>query len=146
MAMVRLTDIVEKVRSYHPAADVDLINKAYVYSAKAHDGQMRKSGDPYFIHPVSVAHIIADMRLDPASVCAALLHDVVEDTAATNEEIKKREIQVVAWVYVILIMAWVLGIAFFNVFCYFIHFYIVNNFKTRSFTTTRFPRNEKSFI
>ena len=72
MAMVRLTDIVEKVRSYHPAADVDLINKAYVYSAKAHDGQMRKSGDPYFIHPVSVAHIIADMRLDPASVCAAL--------------------------------------------------------------------------
>ena len=86
MAMVRLTDIVEKVRSYHPAADVDLINKAYVYSAKAHDGQMRKSGDPYFIHPVSVAHITADMRLDPASVCAALLHDVVEDTAATNEE------------------------------------------------------------
>jgi GTP pyrophosphokinase len=85
--MVRLTDIVDKVRSYHPAADIDLINKAYVYSSKAHDGQLRKSGDPYFIHPVSVAHIIAEMRLDPASVCAALLHDVVEDTGATNEEV-----------------------------------------------------------
>ncbi|MFK7989823.1 MAG: bifunctional (p)ppGpp synthetase/guanosine-3',5'-bis(diphosphate) 3'-pyrophosphohydrolase [Sandaracinaceae bacterium] len=84
--MVRLTDIVDKVKSYHPAADLDLINKAYVYSAQMHDGQMRKSGDPYFIHPVSVAHIIADMRLDAASVCAALLHDVVEDTEATNAE------------------------------------------------------------
>jgi guanosine-3',5'-bis(diphosphate) 3'-pyrophosphohydrolase len=85
--MVRLTDIVEKVKSYHPAADVDLINKAYVYSAKMHEGQLRKSGDPYFIHPVSVAHIIADMRLDAASICAALLHDVVEDTEATNDEL-----------------------------------------------------------
>jgi len=85
--MVRLTDIVEKITSYHPEADVDLINKAYVYSAKMHDGQMRKSGDPYFVHPVSVAHIIADMRLDPASICAALLHDVVEDTDATNDDI-----------------------------------------------------------
>jgi len=85
--MVRLTDIVDKLTRYHPAADVDLINKAYVYSAKMHDGQMRKSGDPYFVHPVSVAHIIADMRLDPASICAALLHDVVEDTDATSEEI-----------------------------------------------------------
>ena len=64
--MVRLTDIVEKVKSYHPTADVDLINKAYVYSAKMHEGQPRKSGDPYFIHPVSVAHIIADMRLPSA--------------------------------------------------------------------------------
>ncbi len=85
--MVRLTDIVEKVKSYHPAADVDLINKAYVYSARMHEGQLRKSGDPYFIHPVSVAHIIADMRLDAASICAALLHDVVEDTQATNEDL-----------------------------------------------------------
>ena len=77
--MVRLTDILEKVRSYHPTADTDLINKAYVYAARMHEGQMRKSGDPYFIHPVSVAEIIADMRLDSSSVCAALLHDVVED-------------------------------------------------------------------
>lgn len=83
----RLADIVDKVKSYHPAADVDLIHRAYVYSAKMHDGQMRKSGDPYFVHPVSVAHIIADMRLDPASVCAALLHDVVEDTEASTDDL-----------------------------------------------------------
>ena len=86
--MVRLTDILEKVKSYNPGANLDLINKAYVYGAKAHDGQMRKSGEPYFTHPISVAGIIADMRLDVASVCAALLHDTVEDTEATHEEIK----------------------------------------------------------
>ena len=77
--MVRLTNILEKVKGYHPRADTDLINKAYVYASRMHDGQMRKSGDAYFIHPVSVADIIADMRLDASSVCAALLHDVVED-------------------------------------------------------------------
>ena len=86
MVMVRLTDILDKVKSYHPGADTDLINKAYVYSARMHEGQMRKSGDPYFIHPVSVASIIADMRLDTASVCAALLHDVVEDTEASSKD------------------------------------------------------------
>ena len=67
---------------------MDLINKAYVYAAKMHDGQMRKSGDPYFIHPVSVANTIARMELDTGSVCAALLHDVVEDTAATRQEVE----------------------------------------------------------
>jgi GTP diphosphokinase / guanosine-3',5'-bis(diphosphate) 3'-diphosphatase len=87
--MVRLTDILEKIKSYHPAADTDLINRAYVYSARMHDGQTRKSGDPYFIHPVAVADIIADMRLDTASVAAALLHDVVEDTGVTREDIAK---------------------------------------------------------
>jgi GTP diphosphokinase / guanosine-3',5'-bis(diphosphate) 3'-diphosphatase len=85
--MVRLTDILDKVTAYHPTADADLINKAYVYAARMHEGQRRKSGDPYFIHPVSVAHIIADMHLDGASVCAALLHDVVEDTVATEGDI-----------------------------------------------------------
>lgn len=85
--MVRLTDILDKVTAYHPTADADLINKAYVYAARMHEGQLRKSGDPYFIHPVSVAHIIADMHLDGASVCAALLHDVVEDTVATEGDI-----------------------------------------------------------
>ena len=77
--MVRLTNILEKVKGYHPRADTDLINKAYVYASRMHDGQMRKSGDEYFTHPISVADIIADMRLDASSVCAALLHDVVED-------------------------------------------------------------------
>ncbi|MDB4973587.1 MAG: pyrophosphokinae, partial [Myxococcaceae bacterium] len=85
--MVRLTDILDKVTAYHPTADADLINKAYVYASRMHEGQRRKSGDPYFIHPVSVAHIIADMHLDGASVCAALLHDVVEDTVATEGDI-----------------------------------------------------------
>lgn len=85
--MLRLTDILDKVKGYHPAADVDLINKAYVYSARMHEGQMRKSGEPYFVHPVSVADIIADMKLDAASVCAALLHDVIEDTPTTEKEL-----------------------------------------------------------
>jgi GTP diphosphokinase / guanosine-3',5'-bis(diphosphate) 3'-diphosphatase len=85
--MVRLTDILDKVTAYHPTADADLINKAYVYAARMHEGQKRKSGDPYFIHPVSVADIIAEMHLDGASVCAALLHDVVEDTVATEGDI-----------------------------------------------------------
>src|SRR5512139_943863 len=87
--MVRLTDILDKVKGYHPRADTDLINKAYVYAARMHEGQLRKSGDPYFTHPVSVADIIADMRLDTASVCAALLHDVVEDCEVSEKEIEK---------------------------------------------------------
>ncbi len=86
--MVRLTNILEKVKGYHPRADTDLINKAYVYAARKHEGQMRKSGDAYFTHPVSVADIIADMRLDASSVCAALLHDVVEDCDAEVDDIE----------------------------------------------------------
>ncbi len=86
--MVRLTNILEKVKGYHPRADTDLINKAYVYAARMHDGQMRKSGDAYFTHPVSVADIIADMRLDASSVCAALLHDVVEDCEVDVSDIE----------------------------------------------------------
>ncbi len=86
--MVRLTNILEKVKGYHPRADTDLINKAYVYASRMHDGQIRKSGDDYFIHPVSVADIIADMRLDASSVCAALLHDVVEDCEVSLPEVK----------------------------------------------------------
>ena len=86
--MARLTNILEKVKGYHPRADTDLINKAYVYASRMHDGQRRKSGDAYFVHPVSVADIIADMRLDASSVCAALLHDVVEDCEASVEDIE----------------------------------------------------------
>ena len=86
--MVRLTNILEKVKGYHPRADTDLINKAYVYASRMHDGQMRKSGDEYFIHPVAVADIIADMRLDASSVCAALLHDVVEDCEVSLPEVE----------------------------------------------------------
>jgi GTP pyrophosphokinase len=87
--MARLTDIVERVRSYHPRADFDLIERAYVFAAQKHEGQLRKSGEPYFTHPVAVAHIITEMKLDAASVCAALLHDVVEDTDVTLKELEQ---------------------------------------------------------
>jgi GTP pyrophosphokinase len=86
--VVRLTNILEKVKGYHPRADTGLINKAYVYAARMHDGQTRLSGEAYFKHPVAVADIIADMRLDTSSVCAALLHDVVEDCASSLEDIE----------------------------------------------------------
>src|SRR5690242_7112229 len=89
MPMVPLTEILDKVRSYHSNADTDAINRAYVFAARMHQGQLRKSGDPYFIHPVGVADIIAHMRLDTASVCAALLHDVIEDTPATSEDLAR---------------------------------------------------------
>src|SRR6185503_1643679 len=68
--------------------DVDLIERAYHYGAKAHQGQTRKSGEPYFCHPINVAGIITELRLDTASVCAGLLHDVVEDTLATTTDIE----------------------------------------------------------
>src|SRR6187549_1139777 len=80
--------IVERVRAYHPAADAALIERAYSYSQWAHRNQRRRSGEPYFVHPAGVAGIIADLRLDTASVCAGLLHDVVEDTVATAIDIE----------------------------------------------------------
>lgn len=86
--MERLTDLVQRVTAYHPGADVGLIERAFVYAKEAHEGQRRKSGDPYFVHPLSVALLIAELKLDTASLCAALLHDVVEDTKATVEDIK----------------------------------------------------------
>ncbi|MCP4500960.1 MAG: bifunctional (p)ppGpp synthetase/guanosine-3',5'-bis(diphosphate) 3'-pyrophosphohydrolase [Deltaproteobacteria bacterium] len=85
---MRLNDIIDKVLSYHPDVDIDLLKKAYVYSAKVHAGQVRKTGEPYLIHPLAVAGILADMQLDVASVCTGLLHDTVEDTLATLDDIK----------------------------------------------------------
>lgn len=87
--MVLLTEILDKVQAYHDTADTALINKAYVFGARMHDGQKRKSGEPYFSHPVSVAGIITEMNLDTASICAALLHDVVEDTEVEDEDIER---------------------------------------------------------
>ncbi|MEO7110728.1 MAG: bifunctional (p)ppGpp synthetase/guanosine-3',5'-bis(diphosphate) 3'-pyrophosphohydrolase, partial [Polyangiaceae bacterium] len=75
--------------SYQPSADADLIERAYGFAMKAHEGQKRKSGEPYFTHPASVAGVIADLRLDTASVCAGLLHDCVEDTLATIEDLER---------------------------------------------------------
>jgi GTP diphosphokinase / guanosine-3',5'-bis(diphosphate) 3'-diphosphatase len=87
--MLTAEELVSKVAAYHPGADLDIVRHAYVFAGEAHDGQMRKSGDPYFIHPVSVASIITELRLDVASVCAALLHDVVEDTAVSGTDLDR---------------------------------------------------------
>src|SRR6476661_6647369 len=85
--MIRLSDILEKVSAYHADADLDLIKKAYVYSAKVHQGQLRRSGEPYLVHPLEVAGLLADLKLDEASIVTGLLHDTIEDTLATSEEL-----------------------------------------------------------
>jgi RelA/SpoT family (p)ppGpp synthetase len=87
--LVRHYELVEKVKAYDPHADEDLLNRAYVYALTAHVGQTRKSGAPYFTHPLEVANILTDLRADPATVATALLHDVVEDTEATIEDVQK---------------------------------------------------------
>jgi GTP diphosphokinase / guanosine-3',5'-bis(diphosphate) 3'-diphosphatase len=86
--LIRINDIIDKVNDYVPDADLGIIERAYIYSARVHEGQVRLSGEPYLSHPLEVAGILADMKLDPESVAAALLHDVIEDTFATPEEIK----------------------------------------------------------
>jgi GTP pyrophosphokinase len=86
--LIRITDILDKVADYNPDADLDIIDRAYIYSAKVHEGQMRLSGEPYLTHPLEVAYILTDMEFDSVSIAAALLHDVIEDTHATAEEIK----------------------------------------------------------
>lgn len=87
--MIRFEDLVEKVRAYSPDADVELLRRAYVFSAFEHRGQVRHSGEPYLIHPLAVADILADMKLDVVAVSAGLLHDVVEDTLTTIERIRE---------------------------------------------------------
>src|ERR687887_370915 len=84
---VKINDLVEKVQSYYPAADVELVRRAYEFSAKVHQGQKRLSGEPYLIHPLAVANIIADLKLDVPSIVSGLLHDTVEDTLTTLEEV-----------------------------------------------------------
>jgi len=85
--MHQLDQILSELAGYHPGADVPLVRRAYQFAAQAHDGQTRKSGDPYVTHPLSVAQIITELKLDVASVCAGLLHDCVEDTSATVEQL-----------------------------------------------------------
>ena len=87
--MLRINDIVDRVLSYSPNADVDLIRKAYVFSAKVHIGQVRLSGEPYLIHPLEVTGILTQMKLDAASVATGLLHDTVEDTLTTLKDIQE---------------------------------------------------------
>jgi guanosine-3',5'-bis(diphosphate) 3'-pyrophosphohydrolase len=87
--MLRQYELVERVRAYDPTVNEALLNRAYVYAMQKHGAQQRASGDPYFSHPIEVAGILTEMRLDSDSIVTALLHDVLEDTDATPEELKK---------------------------------------------------------
>jgi guanosine-3',5'-bis(diphosphate) 3'-pyrophosphohydrolase len=86
----RFIELIEKVRQTRPASDIELLRRSYEFAAEQHRTQFRKSGDPYLIHPLEVAHILADMKLDITTLCAALLHDVVEDTRISTERIAER--------------------------------------------------------
>src|SRR5437762_5768785 len=87
--MIRFEDLLEKVRAYSPDADVELLRRAYVFSAFEHRGQVRHSGEPSLLRPLAVADFLADMRLDVVAISAGLLHDVVEDTLTTIERIQE---------------------------------------------------------
>ncbi len=87
--MIRFEDLVEKVRAANPEADIELLRRAYVFSAIEHKGQVRRSGEPYLVHPLEVADILADLRLDVVAVAAGLLHDIVEDTPTSIEKIRE---------------------------------------------------------
>ena len=85
--VLRQWELVDRVRAYDPSVDESLLNKAYVFSVQAHGDQMRHSGDPYYAHPIEVAGILASLHLDVATICTALLHDVLEDTDVTYDEL-----------------------------------------------------------
>src|SRR5262244_396854 len=85
--MMRQYELVERVQKYDPTADEALLNRAYVYAMRAHGNQKRASGAPYFSHPLEVAAILTDLKLDDATIVTALLHDTIEDTEATRAEI-----------------------------------------------------------
>jgi GTP pyrophosphokinase len=87
--MIRFEDLVEKVRAANPDADTELLRRAYVFSAIEHKGQVRRSGEPYLVHPLEVADILADLRLDVVAVAAGLLHDIVEDTPTSIDKIRE---------------------------------------------------------
>ncbi len=87
--MLRINDILDKAQTYLPASDLEMIEKAYIFSASVHQGQVRLSGEPYLTHPMEVCGILADMKLDAATLVTGLLHDTVEDTLTTIEQIEK---------------------------------------------------------
>ena len=87
--MLRFNDIADRVLEYDAECDLELLQRAYVYTAKVHEGQARLSGEPYLVHPLEVAGILVDMRLDAVTISAGLLHDTVEDTLTTVDEIKR---------------------------------------------------------
>src|SRR3989304_3404553 len=85
--MRRQYELVDRVLKYDPSANEALLNRAYVYAMKAHGNQKRASGDPYFSHPIEVAAILTELKLDDATIATSLLHDVIEDTDTTRTEI-----------------------------------------------------------
>ena len=87
--MIRFEDIKDKVDAYHPAGDIDLLRRAYVFSAMEHRNQLRESGEPYLVHPLEVAGILADLKLDVTTVAVGLLHDVLEDTLTTPDVLEE---------------------------------------------------------
>ncbi|MGL5008522.1 MAG: HD domain-containing protein, partial [Paracoccaceae bacterium] len=87
--MIDVEDLIALVRNYNPRTNTDLIRRAYAYGMKMHEGQMRQSGEPYFTHPVAVAAILTEQRLDDATIVTALLHDTIEDTKSTYAEIAR---------------------------------------------------------
>jgi GTP pyrophosphokinase len=87
--MLRFNDIADRVLEYNPSCDLSLLQRAYVFSAKVHEGQERLSGEPYLVHPLEVAGILVDMRMDEVTVAAGLLHDTIEDTLTTLDELKR---------------------------------------------------------
>ncbi len=87
--MIRFEDLVDKVRGINPEADIELLRRAYVFSAFEHKGQVRHSGEPYLVHPLEVADLLADMKLDVVAIAAGLLHDIVEDTQTPIERIQE---------------------------------------------------------
>ena len=84
-----IDDLIRTVKGHHPKADTGLIQRAYIVAERAHQGQFRKSGEPYITHPVAVAQILADLGIGPVTIAAALLHDTVEDTAYTLDQLRK---------------------------------------------------------
>ena len=87
--MLRINDIIDKAQTYLPPEDLEMIEKAYIYSASVHQGQVRLSGEPYLTHPMEVAGILTDMKMDAATIISGLLHDTIEDTLTTAEQIEK---------------------------------------------------------
>src|SRR2546427_5782372 len=87
--MIRIDTIIEKLRENHPSVDEELLRRAYLFSARQHRGQHRQPGEPYLVHPLEVANILADLNLDPICVTTGLLHDIVEDTETSVEEIEE---------------------------------------------------------
>src|SRR5208282_4727226 len=87
--MLRINDIIDKAQTYLPPEDLEMIEKAYIYSASVHQGQVRLSGEPYLTHPMEVAGILTDMKMDAATIISGLLHDTIEDTLTTAEQLER---------------------------------------------------------